>query len=223
LIAVPGTSGYASKEAILEAAYHHNPVLFWIAAGVAFLTPFYMTRLVVVAFLGKSKGEGASLAHEVGIGMLIPLVVLAVFAWVSHLPVVAGSLMARLPHHAEGHEGGSPVAMISLLALVGGVLAGAGLYWNKDRDPLSIPLLKHKFWIDEIYAILVKGFQDLTGHVLYAVDQLFIGGAVVLGGSKLVEGVGNLFRRVQSGSLQTYGFVMGVGVLLLVAVILMGS
>jgi len=224
LIAVPGTSGFASKEAILEAAYHHNPVLFWIAAGVAFLTPFYMTRLVVVAFFGKSKGEGAGHAREVGIGMLLPLVVLAVFAWISHLPFVAEPLMARLPHHAEGHgDGSSPVAMISLLALVAGVLAGAGLYWNKDRDPLSIPLLKHKFWIDEIYNILVKGFQDLTGHVLYAVDQLFIGGAVVLGGSKLVEAVGNLFRRVQSGSLQTYGFVMGAGVLLLVAVILMGS
>jgi NADH-quinone oxidoreductase subunit L len=228
LIAVPGTSGFASKEAILEAAYQHNQTLFWIAAAVAFLTPFYMTRLVVVAFLGKTKSEDAAHAHEVGIGMLIPLLVLAGFAWVSHLPFVSHALMAQVPHHGAGHghgEGGhaSPVGMISLLALAGGVLAGAGLYWNKERDPLKIPVLKHKFWIDEIYTVIVKGCQDLTGHVLYAIDQLILGGALVTGGAKLVEGIGNLFRRVQSGSLQTYGFVMGAGVLLLVAMILMGN
>ena len=222
LIAVPGTSGFASKEAILEAAYSHNPTLFWIAAVVALLTPFYMTRLVVVAFFGNPKSEEAVHAHEVGVGMLVPLVVLAGFAWMSHLPFVAGPLMARIPHHAEGHgEHASPVALISLLALVGGVVGGAALYWNKDRDPLSIPLLKHKFWIDEVYTVIVKGAQDLVGHVLYAIDQLLLGGAIVGGTVKLIESTGNLFRRVQSGNLQTYGFVMGAGVLLLIAVILM--
>jgi NADH:ubiquinone oxidoreductase subunit 5 (subunit L)/multisubunit Na+/H+ antiporter MnhA subunit len=113
------------------------------------------------------------------------------------------------------------VALISLLALVGGVVGGAALYWNKDRDPLSIPLLKHKFWIDEVYTVIVKGAQDLVGHVLYAIDQLLLGGAIVGGTVKLIESTGNLFRRVQSGNLQTYGFVMGAGVLLLIAVILM--
>jgi NADH-quinone oxidoreductase subunit L len=53
LIAVPGTSGFFSKELILEAAHEKQPILFWIAAFVAVLTPFYMTRLFVVAFLGK--------------------------------------------------------------------------------------------------------------------------------------------------------------------------
>jgi NADH-quinone oxidoreductase subunit L len=226
LIAVPGTSGFASKESILEAAYQHNEALFWIAAAVAFLTPFYMTRLVVVAFLGKGRSEDAGHAHEVGIGMLIPLVILAGLAWTSHLPFVAKPLMAQIPHHDGGHGDGehaSPVGMISLVALIVGVLAGALLYWNKERDPLRIPLLRHKFWVDEIYTVIVKGCQDLTGHVLYAIDQLILGGALVTGGAKLVSSFGSLFRRVQSGSLQTYGFVMGAGVLVLLAVILMGN
>jgi NADH-quinone oxidoreductase subunit L len=226
LIAVPGTSGFASKEAILEAAYQHNQTLFWIAAAVAFLTPFYMTRLVVVAFFGKERSEDAGHAHEVGIGMLLPLVILAGLAWTSHLPFVAKPLMALVPHHdgAHGHgEHGSPVGLISLVALGTGVLAGALLYWNKERDPLKIALLRHKFWVDEVYHVLVKATHDLTGHVLYAIDQLILGGAVVSGGVKLVENFGNLLRRVQSGNLQTYGFVMGAGVLVLLAVILMGN
>lgn len=56
LIAVPFvTSGFWSKEEILSAAWHHDKALFWIAVFVAFLTTFYMTRLFVVAFLGKPR------------------------------------------------------------------------------------------------------------------------------------------------------------------------
>ena len=70
LIAVPFTSGFFSKEQILEAAHHHNPTLFWVAAAVAVLTPFYMTRAFVIAFLGKSRSESSDHAHEVGPFML---------------------------------------------------------------------------------------------------------------------------------------------------------
>ena len=36
-----------------------------IGAFTAFLTAFYMTRLVIVAFLGKPRAHGADHAHEV--------------------------------------------------------------------------------------------------------------------------------------------------------------
>ena len=49
------TSGFFSKEAILQAAWDGNRVLFCIAAAVAFLTPFYMMRLFVVVFLGAPQ------------------------------------------------------------------------------------------------------------------------------------------------------------------------
>ena len=39
---------HISKEAILEAALHKNPVFFWIGAGVALLTTFYMMRVIFV-------------------------------------------------------------------------------------------------------------------------------------------------------------------------------
>jgi NADH-quinone oxidoreductase subunit L len=224
LVAVPGTSGYASKEAILEAAHHASPVLFWTAAAVAFLTPFYMTRLVVVAFFGKGRGDGARHAHEVSPVMWAPLVVLAGLSWVSHHGFVAGPAMARVPHHGDGHgAGGSFVAMVSLVALLGGIIGAAALYWGRERDPVRIPVLAAKFWIDEGYGVLVKTFQDWVGHVLYGIDQLLLGGAVVTGGAKLVDGAGRWLRRMQTGNLQTYGLVMGAGVLLLVALLVAGA
>jgi len=224
LIAVPGTSGYASKEAILEAAHHGSPALFWTAAAVAFLTPFYMTRLVVVAFFGKARGEGASHAGEVSPVMWVPLVILAVLAWVSHLGFVAGPAMARVPHHGEGHGAeGSFVATVSLVALLAGVIGAGVLYWGKDRDPVRIQFLASKFWIDELYEVLVKASQDWLGHLLYGIDQLLLGGAVVTGGAKLTEGAGKLLRRMQTGNLQTYGLVMGAGVLLLMAWVVAGA
>ena len=86
LMAIYPLSGFWSKEQILEAAHHDQPVLFWLAIIVAALTPFYMTRLFIVAFLGKSRGHGAKEASEVPPVMLYPLVML------SCMSVIAGNV-----------------------------------------------------------------------------------------------------------------------------------
>ncbi len=78
LIAIPFTSGFFSKEAILEAALRKNPVFFWIGAGVALLTTFYMMRVIFVVFFGKSRSHSSEHASEVGGLMLVPLLILAV-------------------------------------------------------------------------------------------------------------------------------------------------
>ena len=96
LIAVPFTSGFFSKEQILEAAHHTNPALFWIAAAVAVLTPFYMTRAFIITFLGKTRTENADHAKEVGPLMAIPLVVLAIMGLLAGFPFIAFCLGTRL-------------------------------------------------------------------------------------------------------------------------------
>ena len=40
------------------------PVLLWVGVITAFLTAFYMTRLVVVAFFGPARTEAAEHPHE---------------------------------------------------------------------------------------------------------------------------------------------------------------
>ena len=67
LIAIPGFSGFFSKEAILDAALAKNPIFFWVGAGVAALTTFYMLRLCIVAFMGPAREHGAEHAKEAGL------------------------------------------------------------------------------------------------------------------------------------------------------------
>jgi NADH-quinone oxidoreductase subunit L len=216
LIAVPFTSGFFSKELILEAAFEKNKFLFWIAVFVAVLTPFYMTRLFVVAFLGKAKSENADHAHEVGPLMFVPLAILAVLGLIAGFPFVAGKLAPALPAHAgEFHL--NFLFWISLGALVIGAGAGFLLYAGKEKDPISIPLLQNRFYIDGIYDnLIVRYFQDAFAAIIAFFDELVINGLIVGGFSRAAESTGNLFRKVQSGSLQGYAFAFGIGVLLVV-------
>ena len=216
LIAVPFTSGFFSKEQILEAAYEKQPILFWIAALVAVLTPFYMTRLFVVAFLGKPKSENADHAHEVGPLMFGPLVVLAILGLIAGFPFVAAKFAPAYaqPEHLI-HFG--TVTYVSIAALVIGVLGGFLLYADKNRDPVSIPLFRNRFYIDGIYDnFLVRYFQDAFAAIVAFFDEFIINGLLVSGLSRTAESSGNLFRKVQSGSLQGYAFAFGLGVLLVV-------
>ena len=218
LIAVPYvTSGFYSKEEILAAAYGGNKFLFGIAVFVAFLTTFYMTRAFVVAFLGKSRSENADHAHEVGPLMWLPLALLAAMAigsaWLTR-PLNA--IDPRI--HAHGHSEGHLVILgASIAALVLGLLAGYVLYSGKDKDPVSIPLFRNRFYIDEIYDKgLVRYFQDAFAAIIAFFDEFIINGLIVGGFTRAAESFGNIFRKVQSGSLQGYAFAFGLGVILVV-------
>ncbi|WP_193214879.1 NADH-quinone oxidoreductase subunit L [Luteolibacter marinus] len=217
LIAVPFvTSGFYSKEEILAAAFTGNKVLFGIAVSVAFLTTFYMTRAFVVTFLGKTRSDNASHAHEVGPMMFVPLVLLAGMAIGSAW--LTGPLNAYVPEHEHGHaEGHGLILGASIASLLLGLFAGFALYNGKDKDPVSIPLFRDRFKIDWIYDnIVVKYFQDAFAAIVHFFDEFLINGLVVGGAGRIAEGFGGLFRRVQSGNLQGYAFAFGIGVILVI-------
>ncbi|MBK1789992.1 NADH-quinone oxidoreductase subunit L [Persicirhabdus sediminis] len=218
LIAFPLTSGFYSKEMILEAALHHShPTFFWIAAGVAALTTFYMLRLVFIVFFGKARAHGAEEAKEVGPIMWVPLALLAIPA------LVAGSLGAKqlVPHpgFAEVAPHIAPHAGLALYASIGSLIIGSVLayvfYWGKDSETINNPLFKvfrNKFYIDEIYASIVKWTQDLLAAIAQFVDEFVIGSLCVGGLARSATGLGNIFRKkFQSGDLQRYAFLMGIG------------
>ncbi len=215
LIAVPYvTAGFYSKEEILTAA--HGSPLFWVAAFVAFLTTFYMTRLFVVAFLGKSRSENADHAKEVGPIMFVPLIVLAALAIAAGFKPVAELLNAQDPR-VEGREHPPIALIVSIVSLVLGLAAGFILYKGKTSDPLSIPLFRNKFYLDEIYQKLVTIFQDAVAAIVHFFDEFIIGGLLVGGATRSAQGVGNIFRNfAQNGKLSGYAYLMGLGAVLVI-------
>lgn len=137
LVAIPFTSGFFSKEAILEAALHKNPVFFWIGAGVALLTTFYMMRVIFVVFFGKSRSHSSEHATEVGGLMLVPLLILAVLALISGYGFMADRLVPFNGFVSESFHIGMPF-YVSMGALVLGILLAA-VFYAAPRPPTSSP------------------------------------------------------------------------------------
>lgn len=214
LIALPGTSGFFSKELILDAAWESNRGLFWLAALVAVLTPFYMTRLWVVAFMGRPRGHGAEHAREVGPVMWLPLAALGVLALIGGY-----GFMTRFSPVPELQPGFHPgfVMAVSVVALVAGVAGALLLYRGRSADPVNLPLLRERFRIDWLYDnVVVRYGQNVLAAVVHFVDEFVINCLVVGGLSRGVASVGQLCRRLQSGSLQGYAFAFGLGVVVVV-------
>lgn len=226
LIAVPYvTSGFFSKEEILIATMNYEEAkitpLFCVAALVALLTAFYMTRLFLVAFMGKTKSDDADHAKEVPFIMWIPLAVLAVFAVVSGFKGVPESLSAidpRLGHHNEAQIKLATTA--SIITLFAGVVLGFLLYAGRSKDPLrNIPpftLFRNKFYIDELYNLGIKYVHNAFAAIVNFLDSFLIGGLLVGGIAGIANASGALFRRIQSGSLQGYSAAFAIGALVVI-------
>jgi len=212
------TAGFYSKEYILTAAYssEHIP-LFIIASLVALLTPFYMTRLVVVTFFGKARGKDAEKAREVSPLLWAPLVVLAVPSILFGFKPIAGLILnGYVPDVAVP----ATVLFVSIATLVVGALTAIALYRQRDSDPLNAPVLRNKFWLDELYLGLVRLFQDSVAYVLNFLDRYLIDAFLVRGTSRVAFASGWFFRRMQAGNLQGYSIVTAIGVLIILYIAL---
>jgi len=220
LTAVPFTSGFYSKEGILHAA-HESPYgspFFWIAVGVAALTTFYMLRLFFIAFLGDPRTHGAEDAKEAPLLMTVPLMVLALMALASPfiLPIIPVAHEWHLHFDAIPHFDSLPFLCSIGAFIVGAVLAFI-LYFDKDEDPISIPLFRNKFYFDEIYAKIITVAQDAVAAIVHFLDEFIIGGLIVEGSSRATSGIGGFFRRyAQNGALGNYAGIMAVGILLVI-------
>jgi NADH-quinone oxidoreductase subunit L len=240
--AVPGFSGYFSKDMILEGAYQSGHFWLW-ALGVltAGLTSFYIFRLMFLTFHGESRvdPEKEHHLHEAPPVMTIPLVVLAVAAvvggWVG-LPegFLWGDAFGRFLSPVVGTyhpaiSGGMPGLALSGIATVFG-LTGIFLAWLlyirmpglpaliQYRAQALYTVLLDKYYIDEFYNLIVtRPLFFFSGVVLnQGVDRGLIEGTVN-GAAAGVEVGGEVARRSETGNVQHYAFVYLLGVIGIVA------
>jgi NADH-quinone oxidoreductase subunit L len=234
-------SGFFSKDGILAAAQQHNMPLFVLGVVVAALTTFYMFRLVFVAFLGGERTHEAGHAHESPWVMVWPLRVLAVFSIIGGFIGIEQLFDGMLsPEHVEAGEQGAsfaagifapflhaPVAAgTGLAAVVIGLVAAWSLYAGAKEDPLPLKLgalaraMANRFYFDEIYEATVIRAHDTIAAVTEGLDRWLIGMAAVRGTAGATSLFARTLRLVQNGNLQTYAFVLALGVAVVLLLVL---
>jgi NADH-quinone oxidoreductase subunit L len=208
LIGCPPFSGFFSKDAILALAYERNTAIFILGLFTAFLTAFYVVRLLIIVFFGKTRSEAARQSKESPLVMTGPLIVLAILAAVGGFGFVARNFLA-LPIETE------TAFLVPVLAF-GALFVGSGLaialYRNRVSEPIDVEVLRNKFYFDEFYTWLINWTQELLARVSAFFDRWIIDTVAVDGSSRGTWGIGALLRLIQVGNLQAYAFLFGLGV-----------
>jgi NADH-quinone oxidoreductase subunit L len=235
---LPPFSGFFSKDEILAGAYFAGkPVIFALLLVGSALTTFYMWRLVLLTFLGRSRVDHAVAhhVHESPPVMTIPLAILAVLAagaGVWGLPGEHGTALGRFlapalaGDHAgaAGHHGPSWALMaVSVVASLAGLVVAWQLYLRGRVDvaKIGVPqsglhrLLLGKYYVDELYdRVLVRPILAFSRWCAEVFDAGVIDGAVN-GVATVIERAAGRLRRYQTGFVMNYALSMLVGVVTL--------
>jgi len=232
IIGIPPFAGFWSKDKIIEAAFAHNLVTGLVTLVGAGVTAFYMTRLMLMTYLGKKRWERDVHPHESPKTMTVPLIVLAVLSAVGGLLILGGWITSWLdPIVGQEPEVNNQinVVVLSLIVLVT-VVVGMLIAWltvGRNEVPRTAPSRVSVFtraaradlYGDAVNEGLfmrpgdrfVNGLVDFDDH---GVD------AVVNGTGSAFGGMSSTFRRVQTGFVRSYALsVLGGAVLVVLALL----
>ena len=210
---IPPFAGFFSKDEILAAAAHASMPLYLVASITAFMTAFYMSRMLFVVFFGKPDPHDHP--HESGPSMLIALVVLGFLS-------VVGGVVPYMLHFGDwvrfgpAHHAGIDwvIAGVSTALSIAAITLAWMIYGSRQLSadalaakwPLLFRLSYNKFYIDEMYQWFNRVIIDGLGKILYWIDLHIIDGLV----NALASGtaaLGSKLRLTQTGQLQHYALV----------------
>jgi NADH-quinone oxidoreductase subunit L len=224
--------------------------LFVIGVLTAILTAFYTGRMMSLTFYGQKRysHDVEHHLHESPALMTFPLYVLAILAALGGflgVPHLLGDYLGHMPHYLSHwldpvvpskhlplvgvkialHEG-VVMAGSSIVAIIS-YFTGVALFkkhmFVKDIVGAFSPvekILANKYYVDELYAVIVVNpIKKISLFSANIIDKFVVDGAVNGIGSK-VKRLGTGLRSLQTGDIQTYAFMMLMGLVLVVLFIL---
>ncbi|MEO6569243.1 MAG: NADH-quinone oxidoreductase subunit L [Opitutaceae bacterium] len=228
IIGMPLLAGFFSKDAILYLAYENNTAVFVILAFTAVLTALYMIRMWKLVFLGEPRSDHAAHAHEGGLSLTLPLVVLAVLSivggYTGAYPKVFQGVFELIPEaHGPAH---TLILGTSLAVMLIGAAIGFFLYKPATADSLeekspglfgALAAFRNSF--DAFYDYYVDKIQQRFAILLNYIEQIFISGLIIRGFAGVVGLFGLGARALHVGSLHAYvyWFLFGAAALWLFA------
>jgi NADH-quinone oxidoreductase subunit L len=238
IIGFPFATGFWTKDKIIEAAFDKGGASGYVLGIVALvgagLTAFYMTRALVMTFLGRRRWEPDVHPHESGPVMWLPMALLAVLSLVGGWLLIFGGgvqhwLMPSVGPSVEAgvHTVSKPVLTAITLVVVALGIAGAWVAFGMRTVPAERPenvtvvtrASRRNLYADAFNeAAFMRPGQWLTRALVFF-DNRGVDGAVN-GLSATFGGGSSRFRRLQSGFVRSYALSMLGGTVAVLIVLL---
>jgi NADH-quinone oxidoreductase subunit L len=215
LAGIPLFGGFASKEEVLGAVWTGGFVVpFAMLLVAAFLTAFYMFRVVFIAFFGRPHATGH--AHHV------PAVMDVVCRFLAAVMVALGLWLAARALGAHEDHGPRGLAALSIALAAGGILLAWAMYQRGAIDPARVAralrpidvMARRRYGLDALYAGLYRGVLLGFARVIGWIDRYVVDGVLNVLSAWTLR-AGDALRGIQTGQPQDYVYGVVFGVLLL--------
>jgi NADH-quinone oxidoreductase subunit L len=212
LAGVPPLPGFFTKEAVLAGVFEgHLRLPFLMLAVTAFLTAFYMFRVVFLTFFVRPHHEGH--AHH-----RVPLSMTAV-AWLLAAVTLAMGLQHAWHHKAEGP---SWLPGLSLTLAGAGIVLALVMYQRPLVDPARVAaalgpidwLARRRYGLDGLFAALYRFGLLVLARLVGWLDRYLVDGMLNVVSAWTLR-AGDRLRGLQSGQPQDYVYGIALGALLL--------
>jgi NADH-quinone oxidoreductase subunit L len=231
IIGIPPFAGFWSKDKIIESAFADNWLVGVLALLGAGITAFYMTRLMLLTFLGTKRWEPDVHPHESPKVMTVPLIALGALSALGGLLLLGGWIVDWLsPVVGEHHEehGVSPLLMTLITLAV--VLAGVAVAWvfvgkrdvpreaPQDVSPFTRAARADLYGDAANDALVITPGSQLIGGLTTFDTGVVDGGA--MGTATAFGGIASKLRLAQNGYVRSYALSLLAGAALVLLVLL---
>jgi NADH-quinone oxidoreductase subunit L len=185
--------------------------------------------------------------HESPLVMTVPLMLLAllsVFGGLVGIPVAFGghngferfldpvfgpAMEAGVEAAAQPASTAFALSAVAIAVFAVGFYLAYSFYYRRPGTAAAIAarfkpvysLLDHKYWVDEIYGVLITVLLGITRIVLGGIVDRGIGG-IASGLAAITRGLSTVVRRIQSGNIRSYAGWLALGAAAAIALVLFG-
>lgn len=228
-------AGYYSKDLILESVYFSSApmanIMFYVGLLAALFTAAYSAKIIISVFHSPKKIKDASAIHEAGFVMNAPLLLLVLGSLFSgfvaehywHIAAPSGYFSTTITNLIQtAHHSFDMVILYGpLVVALCGMILGAVIYKYKLNNSLSrmfgvlSKISENKFYFDEIYDwFFVRGIWLISTIAArfdyYVIDRFGPGGF-----AKSTDIFSGVIRRLQTGFIFHYAYIMMIGMLMI--------
>ena len=226
-------------EAVHHSNLPAAPIVYWMVVAGVFVTAFYSFRMFFLVFHGKERMDHHTREHlhESPWVVTLPLIALAIPSLILGGLTLgdmvfgqyfADSIVVKTSHNVlsaiqyqstwvfvQHAFGGLP-----LYLAFAGVVAAWFLYLKqpqlatrlKEQFAMMHKLLDRKYWVDEIYfSVFANGGRRLGKGLWKGGDVAVIDDFIINGSARAVTAFAGVARKIQTGRLYNYAFVMIIG------------